>query len=76
MKEMFSIFREIRKDRCKPAHHITEDVFDSRYFIEQRDLIKKAYGGIKTLRLIFANHPLAKSTEVPDWLYRGKIWTF
>lgn len=74
--EMIGVFREIRDGRSKPAHYVREDEFDNAYFARQRDLIKKAYQGIRTLRLIFANHPLSKQVEVPDWLYKGEIWTF
>lgn len=74
--EMINIFREIRKGRRIPAHYIEEDEFDNMYFTKQRDLIRKAYKGIRTLRLILANHPLAKLVEIPEWLYKGEIWTF
>jgi hypothetical protein len=74
--EMISIFKEVRSGRSEPAHHVREDAFDSAYFAKQRDLIRKAYQGIRTLRLIFANHPLVKQVEVPEWLYKGDIWTF
>jgi len=74
--EMINVFREIRDGRSKPVHHVREDEFDNIYFAKQRDLIRKAYQGIRTLRLIFANHPLAKQVEVPEWLYKGEIWTF
>jgi len=74
--EMIKIFREIRSERCKPAHYVRDDDWDNQYFVKQRDLIKRAYEAVRTLRLIFANHPLAKTVEVPDWLYKGEIWTF
>ena len=36
----------------------------------------EAYGSIRTLRLMLANHPKTKGYEVPDWLYKGEIWNF
>ncbi len=71
--EMIKIFKEIRNARCKPDHHVRDD---NQYFVKQRETIKRAHEAIRTLRLIFANHPLAKTIEIPDWLYKGEIWTF
>ncbi len=74
--EMINIFKEIRNERGKPAHHVRDDEWDNKYFVNQRDLIRKAYQGIRTMRLIFSNHHLSKQIEVPDWLFKGEIWTF
>lgn len=74
--EMIKIFKEIRNARCKPAHHVGDDEWDNQYFVKQRETIKRAYEAIRTLRLIFSNHPFAKKVEVPDWLSKGEIWTF
>lgn len=56
-------------------HAVHEDEFDQRYFREQRELVMKAYEAVRTLRLILANHPATKKHEVPDWLFKGEIWT-
>jgi len=74
--EMIKSFRKIREMRGPIAHEIKDDVFDQKYFKEQRDLIIEAYKAIRTLRLILANYPLTKSYNVPDWLFKGKICTF
>jgi len=74
--EMIRIFKEVRKKRSKPAHHVRDDEWDNRFFREQREIIKRAYQAVRTLRLIFANHPIAKTIKVPDWLYKGEIWTY
>lgn len=76
IEDMIAAFRGIRKLRQKPAHSVDEDKFDQTYFQKQRELIMRAYDGVRTLRLIFANHPGVKSYKVPDWLDEGKIWTF
>ncbi len=73
--EMIAMFKQVRKLRQKPAHAINENEFDQKYFREQRELIIDAYGAVRTLRLIFANDPRTKSHTVPDWLYKGEIWT-
>lgn len=74
--EMIKIFREIRKERQKPGHHVREDKWDNLFFSKQRELIIKAYNAVRTLRLIFANHRRAKSVEVPDWVFKGEIQTY
>ena len=76
IEEMFATFKKVRKLRQRPAHTINDDVFDQKYFKQQRELIKKAYGAIRLLRLIFANHPNAKEYKIPDYLQSGKIWTY
>jgi len=69
--------KKVRKLRQQPAHSIKEDVYDQKYFKEQRKVIIDAYFAIKMIRLLFANHPRvnAAQIEVPDWLYNGQIWT-
>ena len=74
--EAIASLKKVRKLRQEPAHAIKEDVFDQKYFKDQRELIMNAYNGIRTIRLIFANHPKVKiaSIDIPDWLQKGKIW--
>lgn len=76
-EESIATFRKIRKMRQKPAHLVNEDQFDQKYFKEQREIIINAYSAVRTLRLMFANHPRVKSAEIkiPDWLQESKIWT-
>jgi len=76
IQKMIATFKEIRKLRQHPAHVIDEDIFDQRYFRQQRKIVMKAYEAIKLLRLIFANHPNTKGYEIPDWLQSGKMWTY
>lgn len=76
IEETFATFKEIRRLRQRPAHTIDDDVFDQKYFKQQRELIKKAYDAIRLLRLMFANHPSAKEYKIPDCLQSGKIWTY
>ena len=74
--EMITAFKEVRKQRQKPAHAIDENAFDQRYFHDQRDLIMRAYSGVRTLRMLLENHPRvrARNIEVHPVLREGKIW--
>jgi len=74
--EAIESLKKVRKLRQEPAHAIKEDIFDQKYFKDQRELILNAYNGIRTIRLIFANHPKVKraNIDIPDWLQEGKIW--
>jgi hypothetical protein len=75
--ESIETLRKIRKMRQKPAHKVSEDQFDQKYFKKQREIIVDAYSAVRNLRLLFANHPKVKkaSIDIPDWLQDGKIWT-
>ena len=45
--------KKIRKLRQKPAHSVSENVFDQKYFKQQREIIIEAYEAIRLLRMIF-----------------------
>lgn len=74
--KMIQTFKRIRIMRMKPAHKVDEDRFEQEYFKKQRRLMIEAYSAVRTLRLILANHPRTKTYDVPEWLYKGEIWTF
>jgi len=76
MKDMILTFKEIRRMRQRPAHAVEEDCFDQTYFKQQRQLMEKAYGAIRTLRLILSNHPKVRRYKVPEHLQTGTIWTY
>ena len=78
MQNLINVFKKVRKLRQKPAHVIRLNVFDQKFFHLQRELIVTAYDAVRTLRLIFANHPLvcAAKIDILDYLYEGKIWTY
>ncbi len=75
---LFSTFKEIRKLRQNPAHSVKENEFDQSYFKEQRNLIKKAYVAVRTIRLMLANHPMVRydPPEINEFLFKGEIWDF
>lgn len=74
--EMFKTIRKIRGLRSKPAHTYIENQWNNNFFSDQKDLIKEAYGAIRTLRLILANNPKVIGIDIPEWLQNGKIRTF
>lgn len=73
---IFKPFREVRNLRQKPAHSVSSNKYDKTLFKEQDALINKAYEAVRTIRLIFANHPKVRDYKVDDWLYKGKIKIF
>lgn len=75
-EQMIATFKKIRAERSPQAHTVKENEFDESYIIKQRELMIDAYDAVRTLRLIFANHPKAKSVKVSDWLFKGEIRTF
>jgi hypothetical protein len=75
--EMLAAFREVRRLRQRPAHAADDNRFDQEFFTEQRQLMIRAYDAVRTLRQILAMHPGLKDyDEVPDWLYKGEIYTY
>lgn len=76
LEQMFSALRKIRSLRQKPAHAVNENIFDMKYFKEQRQLLIEVYGAIRTLRLILANHPKVRQNppEIDEYLFKGEIW--
>ena len=77
IQKIFQAFRRVRKERQRPSHAIDDDTFDQKYFSDQRKIIKEAYGAIRTIRLVFANHPCVKISDIdiPKDIFEGTIWT-
>jgi hypothetical protein len=74
---MIETFKEVRKLRQRPAHAADDNRFDLGYYGQQRELVQRAYVAVRMLRLVFANHPaLVDYDGVPDWLYRGEIYSY
>lgn len=67
--------RRIRQLRQKPAHKVEKDVFDDKFFEDQRQLIMDAYEAVRLIRLILQNHRAVRDHEVPNWLREANLWT-
>lgn len=76
IKEVFRPFRKVRKERQNPAHRINENEYDKKYVEKQKELMRKAYSSMRTLRNIFQQHRKARNIEIPNWLDNGEIKTF
>lgn len=64
--------KTIRSIRQKPAHELTSNQYDVTLYHKQLDLMNNTYTAIRSIRLFFANHPLAKDVKVPEYLISGK----
>lgn len=73
---LFQTLRKIRKLRQKPAHAVNENVFDQKYFKEQRSLVMDAYNAVRLIRLVLANHPAVRRNppEISEHVRDGMIW--
>lgn len=63
--------RNIRSIRQKPAHELTLNKYDIMLYQEQINLMNKTYNAIRSIRLLFSNHPLGKNVQIPDYLVTG-----
>ena len=76
LNKIFSILKNVRRQRQNPAHRISENEYDKKYIEQQKKLINNAHHSIKGLRYIFMRHRSAKNFEIPEWLENGDIKTF
>ncbi|AXG74833.1 hypothetical protein DVK85_11575 [Flavobacterium arcticum] len=76
LKNLFKIFKDIRKERQSPAHKIIENKYDKNYTQKRIDLVKKGYNSMRILRHIFQQHPHAKTFNTPKWLENSDIKNF
>ncbi|MBV9310172.1 MAG: hypothetical protein JOZ73_05040 [Solirubrobacterales bacterium] len=76
IESVIKVFREVRRLRQRPAHAADDNVFDLRYYDEQRDLVVRAYRAVRTLRETLATHPALKDYDLPSWLLEGKIYAY
>lgn len=64
--------KNIRKIRQRPAHELISNQYDITLFKKQLDLMNNTYSAIRSIRLFFSNHPLAKNINIPEYLISGK----
>jgi len=76
IEEMFATLRKVRKLRQSPAHVISDDTFDQKFFKMQRELVIDAYKAVQLIRLMFGRHPACAGYRVEDVLVEGKISTY
>src|SRR5690606_36241890 len=57
IKLMFKKLRTIRDIRAKPAHKLEDNTFDQKFVVKQRELIMDGFFVVRTIRMIFENHP-------------------
>lgn len=78
INEALITLKRVRSLRQSPAHAINEDMFDQKYFHDQRQLVLDAYSAIRLLRLVLANHPHVRRAdiEIEEHLKQGLIWSF
>jgi hypothetical protein len=76
LDDLFTALRKVRKLRQKPAHAPIDGQFDQQFFKDQRTLIIEVYGAVRTLRLIFKNHPACVNYAVEDFLDEARIRTY
>lgn len=71
-KNIINPLKKLRKIRQKPAHELYENIYDEKIWIDQKDLMHDVYSAVRSIRLLFANHPLSRNVEVPKILFEGK----
>jgi len=78
IEDMISTFSMVRKSRQKPAHKVNADSFDQELFKLQRKIVVRAYGAVRTLRQILANHPKVRASppKISEQLVNGEICDF
>ncbi len=55
-----------------PAHKLYKNEYDESIWDDQNKLIVDIYKAIRNIRLLLANHPLAKTITIPKYLFDGK----
>ena len=64
--------KHIRKVRQTPAHDFIDNKYDTMVYIEQNQIVEKAYEAMSCLRIMLSTHPLAKGVEIPEYLQQEK----
>lgn len=73
---------KIRKTRSKESHCIVDNSYDISLFSDFGQILQEAYTSIRTIRLLFTNHPSVrvaiknKKIQISEELYIGKIRSF
>ncbi|PJZ43660.1 hypothetical protein [Leptospira brenneri] len=73
ISDIIKPFKNIRKERQKPAHKVTKNAYDLNLIEKQKEIIGEAYESMRQLRHIFHLHPKGKKYKLPDYIDNIKI---
>ncbi len=71
MSQLIKPIQEVRRLRQKPAHKITLDRYDNRYYVLQEELVGKVYVALHGIRSLLAKDPALSAYKPPTWF--GKL---
>jgi len=72
INEIIKPLKDLIEQRQIPGHQITNNTIDKSNWDAQDQLINSVYRSIRSLRLLFKNHPTTKSVEICDTLLKGE----
>lgn len=75
LADLFKKLRRLRDLRAKPAHVAEDNTFDQAFVRQQKELIQNGFFIVRTLRMIFENHPAVRGYEIPSYLRNPKVWS-
>ena len=61
--EIIESLKKVRKIRQKPAHLISDDEFDKKYWEEQKDIMDIIYTSLRYIRLLFRSSSSSKRLQ-------------
>lgn len=68
---IISPLKKIRKIRQLPAHELTSNEYDKKYYTDQFNLVEDAYCSLASIRNLLHSHPAAKCVRIPSYLTDG-----
>jgi len=74
IKRTLKPLRELRRMRQLPAHSISDNIYDQKYYKLQKNLIVKLFESITGIRYILMSHPLIKETHFEKFKNKYEIW--
>ena len=74
--EIIAPLKKLRKDRQVPAHEPYSNEYDVDIYERQKELVGDLYGALRAIRSLFMGHPLAKTVQIPSYIFDGKDIVF
>lgn len=68
MEPIVQVFKDIRKERQKPAHKIINNEYCEEFYEKQDKLIKRIYRSMSYIRLLFSKHPVNNGINISKYL--------